>query len=246
MKEANAAPANEDTVQSMTRFSAIALIATLITSSALLGLACGEDSPAIAPTGADASTSTSKDGGTTEGEDASEEPEDAGAKEAAPGDTCVGKYEAPNLNGSGPCGTDGFGEPAAGFGPVDVDGGTTYTGTALADGIYDAVNAERASANGGSWRETFVVKGNRFTRIRQVDTGTGSGPGAISYRSGTYAYDTSGTDQTIKLTFDCAQTGDAGADAGSDTLPSDAVVADDCSARYRYGASGIRITLRRR
>ncbi|MDF2694984.1 MAG: hypothetical protein K0S65_3367, partial [Labilithrix sp.] len=49
-----------------------------------------------------------------------------------------------------------------------------------------------------------------------------------------------------KFTYDCAQTGDAGATPGTDTFPSDAVVAADCSARFRYGLFGIRVTLRRR
>jgi len=156
---------------------------------------------------------------------------------------CVGKFVPPVLNGGGPCGTGGFGMPAAAFGPVD--GGADYSGTNLKDGIYDAVGAERASALAGSWRETLVVQGNRFTRIRQVDTGSGSGLGAETYRSGTFAYEAGGQ-QLIKFTYDCAQNGDAGTDAGSDTLPSDAVENAQCGAQYRYGVTGIRVTFRRR
>jgi hypothetical protein len=222
----------------------------------VLIVACAEDAEPIVPADPDASTSTtpdpSEESGDPSDDDDAADPDrpDSGKKDtgaADSGGTCSGSYEAPNLNGSGPCGTIAFGEPAASFGPVDPNAGTTYDGTELADGIYDAINAERASgSNKGSWRETFVVKGNRFTRVRQVDTGSGGGVGPISYRSGTFAYDTSGAQQLIKLTYDCAKTGDAGATPADDNLPSDAVVSADCSARFRFGASGIRITLRRR
>ncbi len=235
---------------------AITIAATLFASSALLILACGEDSTPIEDT-SDASlpgrdsgkkSSSSSSGGDEEEEDGGvTEPgikDGGGGKDATPGDSCNGQYKVPDLQGAGACGTKGFGEPAALFGPVFVDGGTDYTGTTLADGIYDAINAERASGGNGSWRETFVVKGNRFTRIRQVDTG--SGPAPITYRSGTWTYDTTKNPQVIRLSYDCAVTGDAGVDAGEDNLPSDALLSSDCSARYRYGASGIRITLRRR
>jgi hypothetical protein len=92
------------------------------------------------------------------------------------------------------------------------------------------------------------VKRNRFTRIRQIDTGSGGGPGAISYRSGSFVYPPAddGELQMIRLTYDCAWTNYAGVDAAVDNLASDAVVAKDCRARYRYGLAGVRVTLRRR
>lgn len=171
---------------------------------------------------------------TDAGGDAGGDGDDAGDA----GDEC--SYEPPALDAGGPCGTMEFGAPAAAFGPVD-EGAGDYSGTTLAPGIYDAISAERASGSNGSWRETFVVEGDRFTRIRQIDTGSGGGPGPVTYRSGTFEYQ----GQRIKLTYDCAQSGDSAVDAGADDLPSDAVLTA-CDGRFRYGATGIRITLRRR
>ncbi|MBX3208574.1 MAG: hypothetical protein KF764_26310 [Labilithrix sp.] len=234
----------------MTRTSAWVVAATLAAVAGMFAVACGDDTEATeGPGGADAA-SPGNDGGGSSGDD-DDDDDDAGrgkpdaADEVDAGDSCVGKYTAPNIQNSGPCGTTPFGEPAAAFGPVDATD-PDYKGTTLADGIYDAINAERASALSGSWRETLVVKGNRFTRVRQVDTGSGSGLGAISYRAGTIEYGASGTPQQVRFTYDCAQTGDNPVDAGVDNLPSDAVVETDCSARIRYGASGIRVSLRRR
>ncbi|MBX3198625.1 MAG: hypothetical protein KF894_10865 [Labilithrix sp.] len=236
----------------MNRTSAWVVVAALAAAAGVFALACGEDTEATEDPGADASA-PGRDGGAGPGDD--EEDEDAGpidppdddddddGKDA--GDSCIGKYAAPNIQNTGPCGTTRFGEPAAAFGPVNA-ADPDYTGTTLADGIYDAINAERGSALAGSWRETLVVKGNRFTRMRQVDTGGGGGLGAISYRAGTIEYGAGGSGQMVRFTYDCAQTGDAGVDAGADNLPSDAVVEADCSARIRYGASGIRLSLRRR
>lgn len=231
--------------------SRVLVLACLVAGSTALAVACSGDELSGTPVAPDGGSSNGSDSssnwdGDSSSTDGSTDKRDSGEDNGEDAGSCVGKYEAPNLNGPGPCGTVDFGEPAAAFGPVNEDAGVTYSGTALADGIYDAVSAERSSANGGSWRETFVVEGNRFTRIRQVDTGTGSGPGPISYRSGTFAYEAADGEQRIKLTYDCAKTGDDAVDAGADSLPSDAVVATDCSAQYRYGASGVRITLRRR
>ena len=219
-----------------------------MSGSAALAVACGDDEAAGTPGESDGGPSR-KDGGSSDGDDdgATKDPDGGEQQEEDAGDSCIGKFEAPDLNGPGPCGTQDFGEPAAAFGPVNEEAGTTFSGTALTDGIYDAVNAERTSGSSdGSLRETFVVKGNRFTRIRQIDNGGGGGAGPISYRSGTFAYDTTGSPQTIKLTYDCAQNGDASVDHEADTLPSDAVVAQDCSAQYRYGVAFFRFTLRRR
>ncbi len=230
------------------------VLAAMVASSTMLVIACGDDQVAATPSTGDGgasdrdgrSSSNGNDDGDDSNNDDNKNDQDSGDPDDDPGNTCAGKFEAPDLNGPGPCGTQDFGEPAAAFGPVNPDAGTTYTGTELVDGIYDAVNAERASGSSGSWRETFVVKGNRFTRIRQINTGSGGGAGPITYRSGTFTYLVSGGEQLIRMTYDCAQSGDSAVDAGDDSLPSDAVVASDCTARYRYGASGIRVTLRRR
>jgi hypothetical protein len=146
------------------------------------------------------------------------------------------------LPGPGPCGTVAFGLAAADFTQALPDAGG-YDGGVIEPGVYDAVFAERSSAARGSWRETFVVDAQgRFTRIRQIDTGTGNGPGPITYRSGTV----STTGAEVKLTYTCAVSGDAGVDASSDTLPFD-TASDTCgTTQYRYGATGIRATLKRR
>ncbi len=148
----------------------------------------------------------------------------------------------PSIDAGGGCGTMEFGAPAAAFGAVV--GGSTYVGGALQAGIYDATGAERASALKGSWRETFVIDGaGHFTRIRQVDTGASDASlGPVTRRSGTYT--TSGTN--ITLTYDCAQSDGVVVAAGMDTLPFDALSSGACGASYRYGATGIRITLKRR
>ena len=148
----------------------------------------------------------------------------------------------PALDAGGGCGTMEFGAPASAFGPVV--GGSTYVGGTLQAGIYDATGAERASGSKGSWRETFVVDGaGHFTRIRQIDTGISDASlGPVTRRSGTYT--TSGTN--ITLTYDCAQSDGVVVDAGMDTLPFDALTSGACGASYRYGATGIRITLKRR
>lgn len=149
---------------------------------------------------------------------------------------------APALDAGGGCGTMEFGAPAAAFGAVV--GGSTYVGGALQAGIYDATGAERASALKGSWRETFVIDGaGHFTRIRQIDTGASdASQGPVTRRSGTYT--TTGTN--ITLTYDCALSDGVVVDAGMDTLPFDALTTGTCGASYRYGATGIRITLKRR
>jgi len=149
----------------------------------------------------------------------------------------------PDLDGGGACGTLEFGEAAQPFGPVD--GGEPFTGGYLPPGVYDAVLAERASGGRGSWRETFVVDGaGHFTRIRQVDTGISDASlGPVTRRSGTYSLTDAGT---IRLVPTCATSGGNTVDAGTDELPYD-VAGDPCGKpSYRYGATGVRITLRRR
>jgi hypothetical protein len=150
---------------------------------------------------------------------------------------------APSLDAGGGCGTMEFGAVAAPFTGVDAGDGGDYVGGAFPAGIYDAVGAERASGASGSWRETFVSDGNgRFTRIRQIDTGSGGGVGPVTRRSGMYTV--SGKD--ITFTYDCAQSNDVAiATPGSDTLPYE-ILTDSCAATYRYGATGIRISLKRR
>jgi hypothetical protein len=148
----------------------------------------------------------------------------------------------PSLDAGGACGTMEFGAVAAPF--AAPSGTNTYVGGVLPAGVYDAVGAERASGSKGSWRETFVVDGaGHFTRIRQIDTGISDASlGPVTRRSGTYT--TNGTN--ITLTYDCAQSDGVFVDAGMDTLPYDALPGSSCGATYRYGATGIRLTLKRR
>ena len=149
---------------------------------------------------------------------------------------------APSLDAGGACGTMEFGAAAAAF--AAPSGSNAYVGGVLPAGVYDAVGAERASGAKGSWRETFVVDGaGRFTRIRQIDTGLSDASlGPVTRRSGTYT--TSGTN--ITLEYGCAQSDGAVVDAGMDTLPYDVVPGSSCGATYRYGATGLRLTLKRR
>lgn len=178
-----------------------------------------------------------------DGDDVSGDDDDA-RPDSGPGEGdagCTSKAPAPPVaDGGFGCGTMDFGKIAAPFTGVDEDAGNTYDGGAFLPGIYDAVGAERLSASGGSWRETFVVDSNgRFTRVRQIDTG--SGPGAVTRRSGTVTV--KGSEATF--TYDCAQSDGGFVEAGADTLPFE-VVEKDCETRYRYGASGFRLTLVRR
>jgi hypothetical protein len=208
--------------------------------AALAAVACGDstsDSPSTTPT-PDASTAT--DARTSEDPDAAEPGDAASPTDAADPDACAAP--PPSLDAGGACGTMEFGAVAAAFGPPS--GSNDYLGGALPAGIYDAVGAERMSGSKGSWRETFVVDGaGHFTRIRQIDTGASDASlGPVTRRSGTYT--TNGTN--ITLTYDCAQSDGTFVDAGSDTLPYEAVKSGSCGATYRYGATGIRLTLKRR
>lgn len=148
----------------------------------------------------------------------------------------------PSLDAGGACGTMEFGAPEVQFRANSFD--VPEAGGFLPPGIYDAVDAERLSAK-GTWRETFVVDGaGRFTRIRQIHSGLdGSDAGPVTRRSGTYT--TNGN--YITLTYDCAFAGDESVDAGRDTLPYEILADEACSnVSYRFGASLVRFTLKRR
>jgi hypothetical protein len=202
--------------------------------------ACSSDSPS--GTGTELDAGGGADTGPGEDPDGAAPEDGATTKDADPEkDACA--VSPPSLDAGGGCGTMEFGVIAAPFGPVD-GGSNTYAGGALPAGIYDAVGAERASGSKGSWRETLVVDGaGRYTRIRQIDTGLSDASlGPVTRRSGSYT--TSGTN--ITMTPDCAQSDGTFVDAGSDTLPYEAVTDSTCGATYRYGVTGIRITLKRR
>lgn len=228
-----------------------ALTVTLLLSSACVAtavaVACSSDETPGGGGSPDASTTAETGGGGGGGSDGGGG-DDAGsggdaARDGGGGDACTGTAAAPVLDGGGSCGTLPFGLAAAMFGPVDVDAGTSPDGGALPPGIYDAFIAERSSGAGGSWRETFVVDGaGNFTRIRQVQATAGGALGPVTYRAGTYALNGA----TIQLNYTCAYSDTDPVDAGQDNLVYD-VVTDGCGApRYRYGVTGIRITLRRR
>jgi hypothetical protein len=220
------------------------LALTMVSATTLAVAACSSsdssvigDSSGLAEAGAGAETGTGPIDGSVVATDAATKPDASAGSDAG----CAPLAAA--LDAGGGCGTMDFGAAAAPFTGVDAGGAAGYAGGVFAAGVYDAVLAERASGNAGSWRETFVSDGNgHFTRIRQIDTGAGSGPGPVSRRSGTYNVNAA----QITFTYDCAQSdGTPIATPGSDTLPYE-VVTDKCDATYRYGATGIRISLRRR
>jgi len=140
------------------------------------------------------------------------------------------------MDGGGTCGTYPFTAPVNATAARD---GGAYTGGAIAPGVYEVSLYERGAVQSGNWRETLALDGTRFTRARQIDTGGDGGPGPVTYRSGTYAVN--GTQ--LVLTFDCSVGGDV--DAGSNTIVYE-VVKEGCETSIRYGAAGIRTTLKRR
>ena len=225
------------------RLLPVAILLSSAVAAALAAVACGDSSssdsggPAAAAEdgggGVDARPSESVDG---------EVPEDGATPTDGATDKDACASPPPSLDAGGGCGTMEFGAKAAAFGPPS--GSNDYLGGTLPAGVYDATGAERASGSKGSWRETFVVDGaGHFTRIRQIDTGVSDASlGPVTRRSGTYT--TNGTN--ITLTYDCAQSDGAFVDAGMDTLPYEAVTSGACGATYKYGATGIRLTLKRR
>lgn len=179
----------------------------------------------------------SDDGGSIETDagasDGSSTTKDGSAKE-----TTCSDY---SLDAGNPCGAMAFGNAAVPFTFVDPGDGGGYQGGTLVPGIYDATLAERASGSQGSWRETFVLGCNgAFTRIRQIDTG--SGPGNISYRAGKLTMNGA----TGVFNYSCYVSGDAGLDAGPDNLPTEIIKDKDGKYILRYGAAFIRVTLKRR
>lgn len=202
-------------------------------------IACGDDSESKTVPTVEGGTSSSGGSSGSSSSGASSSGSTSGDPDL---DASTNDGAVPEADGGGPCGTHPFGKPAATFqGIVDASDNGAYQGGAFELASYDAVIAERASANPGSWRETFVVSANnRFSRVRQTDL-DGGGGGAIRYRSGTYATDGG----QLLLTFDCAIDGDASIADPSDTFPYE-VVTIDGKKYYRYGAAGVRLWLERR
>ncbi len=225
----------------------ISLSAALSISAATLN-ACSDD-PAPASSGdggASSSSSSSSSGGSSSSSSGSTS--SSSGSSGDPGDGggdagCTENPAPPNLDGGEACGTLPFGKTAAQFQAVlDASDNGGYDGGTFEPGIYDAVIAERGSGNPGSWRETFVVgPNNRFTRIRQVDTGGGGGAGPVTHRSGTI----STNNGSLVMTFDCAVDDADPVDASTSTIPYE--IKKECGKTYyRYGAAGIRIWLQRR
>lgn len=227
------------------RFSALLLASSLASVSAFIVSACSGDGSAVnddddAAGGADTGT-TPRDGSAGDHDTSTG---DASKKDAAESEDAGCSAIVTSLDAGGACGTMEFGAIAAPFGPVD-GGSDPYKGGVFPAGVYDAVGAERASGNGGSWRETFVSDGaGRFTRIRQIDTNASDASlGPITRRSGTYAV----TGTNIMFTYDCAYSDGVptASPPGPDTLPFE-ILTSKCDATYRYGVTGIRLTLKRR
>jgi hypothetical protein len=222
------------------RFLPVVVILVGAAAAAFAVEACSSDSSSSP--GVDPEAGGGSETGPGDPKDSAVEEDGATTKDATP-ETDACSPSTPSLDAGGGCGTMEFGKIASPFGPVDASS-NTYAGGTLPAGIYDAVLAERASGSKGSWRETLVIDGaGRFTRIRQIDTGVSDASlGPITRRSGSYT--TNGTD--ITMTYDCAQSDGTFVDAGSDTLPYEAVADGTCGSTYRYGVTGIRISLKRR
>lgn len=208
--------------------------------AALVVGACASDEADVGSVG-DPTVDSSTPGDSSSSTDSSTGNPDGAPADAGTDTGCT--QTIPSLDAGGACGTMEFGQPAALFG--GVDGGDPYKGGYLPPGVYDAVVAERSSASGGSWHETFVVDGaGNYTRIRQIQTSPSDASiGPLTRRSGKYTLLDGGT---IRLEPSCATSDDAPVDAGADNLPYE-VLGDPCGKpEFRFGVTGIRITLRRR
>ena len=225
--------------------SKLATIALVAAPAAFLVVqACSSDSgpgsvvETVEPEGGGSETSTPReDSGGEPGTDGSTK-EDSGSDAG-----CADKVV--NLDAGGQCGTVEFALPVAPFGPVD-GGDAPYVGGTIPAGVYDVTIAERASGNGGFWHEVFVVDGKgRYTRTRQIaTTNSDASVGPLTRRSGKYTLNAAA--KTIKLEPDCATSDGTPVDAGSDELPYE-VTGDLCKAPvYRFGATGFRLTFKRR
>lgn len=161
----------------------------------------GDDASA---NGGDATTGNGdpRDGGSVDDATASDDattPDDAGddggsddagsLEDASDASTDAGCTDpvAADLNGPEACKALPFGAPAVAAQASDENGPPT-NGGAIPAGIYDATRFERLSVIKGTWRETLVFDGtDKFTRTRQIDTGSGNGLGPVSSASGTYS-----------------------------------------------------------
>jgi len=222
-----------------TRLALLALLAAASLGALAVG-ACASDEAAVGAEGDPSLDAGTASDSSTTGDSSTTTPTDGSADTGA--DTGCAQT-VPSLDAGGLCGTMEFGLPATPFG--GVDGGDPYKGGYLPPGVYDAVVAERASAAGGSWRETLVVDGaGNYTRIRQIQTSPSDASiGPLTRRSGKYTLLDGGQ---ILLQPTCATSDGTDVDAGSDTLPYE-VNGDPCGKpEFRFGATGFRITLRRR
>lgn len=220
------------------RLRALAALAALPFVAAFY-LACSSDPETTADAGTTpTSTTTATTPPNPTGTSTTPPTDGAPPSDAAPPPDSGCTYAKPGMDGGGACGAYTFGAPAVTFTATDAGGG--FNGGAIPPGIYDAVLAERATASAGTWRETLVLDGARFTRTRQLNlTGTSEGP--VTRRSGTYTV----TGGELKLTYDCAFSDDAGVDAGSDTFMLD-VSGATCDKTMRFGIAGVGVTFKRR
>lgn len=197
------------------------------------------------PADGDGGTSTRRDGGGSGDDDGGN---GGGEKDGAVAEKdagCTYVPAPPVADGGGQCGTIEFGRNAVVFGGVDAGDTGFNRGGVIPPGIYDTALAERGSGSGGSMRETVVILPNgRFTRVRQLDSGSGNGVGPVTRRSGSYAYTDAGV---VTFTYDCATSNgtDAGA-PGADSLPYEYVELACGKGVYRYGLTSLRFTLERR
>lgn len=241
------------------RFLPFVLVASTSLSLGWSLQACsGDAADSIGTTDSDASADTGApiDGDDGASPDAATPGDDAGTSDDARSSEDVGASDdasssgdattdagctdpvAADINGAEACKTLAFGVGALAFEASDPNGPKT-NGGAIPAGIYDVSRAERDTPK-GSWRETLVFDGtNKFTRTRQIDTGSGNGLGPVTHVAGTYT--TAGN----QITFATECMADGGK-AGDTTLPY-GVTKDACGrTSFFLTVTGARITYTQR
>lgn len=205
-----------------------------------VGTSSGKAGSSSGKTGSSSGGETSSSGGSSSssGANGSSSGGSSGVVDAGP--ACVEGGEAA-LDGGSFCGSYQFRKPEVYYAPVDADAGATWTGGTIVEGTYDLVKVEYNAAQGGWFRETIVFDCNgRFTRIRQSRLTADGSTGPVVQRSGEYRVNGA----SISFIADC--TYENGTDIGpqdNNNIPFDVATGPNGRPAFRYGASGIRLTL---